>query len=97
MSRVEALQAVVVPARVIQQRTTRYNCDKCHAQLTRDDAEVSGLPNAHELIIVLDEEQCVNFFRRRDYCPECLEPVWAAINTLVGADPELERDRDYDD
>lgn len=62
-------------------------------KLNRDDPENF----AHEITITLDQDQCVNFYRSRDYCPDCMTPVWDAINLLIKADPDLERDRDYDE
>jgi predicted RNA-binding Zn-ribbon protein involved in translation (DUF1610 family) len=71
---------------------TTYRCDGCGRLISRDDRE--GL-FAHELVISLDGEECVNFYRQRDFCPDCLEPVWLKVNELLNADPEAERDRDY--
>ena len=76
---------------------TNYTCDGCGKKLTRtwpDSEENSNF--AHELAVYLDSEQCVNFRRQRDYCPACLLPVWEAINKLLKADPDDERDREYD-
>ena len=71
---------------------TIYQCDKCGGEISREDHFERY---AHELNITLDQDECVNFLRRRDYCPACLEPVWRAINELIGADPDAERDREY--
>ena len=72
---------------------TTYHCDKCGKKI--DPADWAG-DTAHELAVWLDMEQCVNFFRRRDYCPDCVKIIWAGINELIGADPEAERDQEYD-
>jgi hypothetical protein len=96
------LDADEVTRKITRQRTfiprmveeTQYTCDKCGRVINRDDRE-DGY--AHELEVRLDKEQCVNFFRQRDYCPVCLEPVWAAINQLIDANPDEERDRMYDE
>lgn len=71
---------------------TDYACDRCGKKIDPDDWDGD---TAHELVITLDDQQCVSFFRRRDYCPDCLKPIWDAINTLIRADPGKERDREY--
>lgn len=72
-----------------------YTCDKCGKEISWDSHE--GENTAHELILVLDQEQCVNFYRRRDYCDDCFEPIWETMNKLIGVnDPYVERDREYD-
>lgn len=85
---------------IFEQRTTyttTYVCDGCGKALTREWPEMEENGNcAHELTIILDQEECVNFFRQRDYCPDCLHPIWEAINKLIKADPEAERDREYE-
>jgi hypothetical protein len=74
-----------------------YACDSCGKPLTREWPEMEENGNcAHELVITLDQEECVNFFRQRDYCPDCLNPIWDAINKLIGADPDVERDKEYE-
>lgn len=69
-------------------------CDKCHKKID-PDAWV-GDRVGHELHVWLDPDQCVNFFRARDYCDDCYRPIWEAINILLHADPDEERDQDYD-
>ena len=81
----------VIPAR--PGRRVRYRCDKCGREITRED---HGDDYAHELNVWLDMEECVSFFRQRDYCPACLEPVWAALNGFLGTDPDKERDPEED-
>lgn len=86
----------VIPQQVIEQWTTHYieyHCDRCGRLISKDD-HLDGY--AHELAIAMDSDECVNFYRRRDYCPACLTPVWEAINKLIGADPDEERDREYE-
>lgn len=76
--------------------TVTYTCDKCGMKISWDEHE--GENTAHELILILDQEQCVNFYRRRDYCDNCFEPIWRTMNTLIGVDdPYVERDREYDE
>ncbi len=72
-------------------------CDKCKKPIDVDEHEEAA---AHELIVALDQEQCVSFYRRRDLCPACLDPIWLAINELLGVSGERawdERDKDYFD
>lgn len=71
----------------------RYTCDGCGKAVSRENHENDY---AHELQITLDADECVSFLRWRDYCPACLEPVWAAVNELLGTDPDEQRDREYD-
>lgn len=76
---------------------TAYMCDGCGKTITRSWPECEEHDNyAHELVIAMDQDECVNFFRQRDYCPTCMDPVWQAINKLITADPEAERDREYE-
>ena len=70
-----------------------YHCDGCGKLISKEDP---GNDYAHELAIGLDMEECVSFYRRRDLCPSCMEPAWAAINQLLGTDPDAERDREYE-
>lgn len=81
-------------------RVIDYFCDGCGGQVYPEGYGAladEGQRYAHQLTISLDPAECVSFFRRRDYCPACLEPVWQAISKLINADPNEERDRDYDD
>jgi hypothetical protein len=64
---------------------TGYQCDKCGEDISR---EAYANNYAHELEIALDQDECVRFYRRRDYCPDCLESIWLTINQLIGADPD---------
>lgn len=78
-----------VPVEVIS-----YTCDLCGKKI---DPDVwIGDNVAHELIFVLDPDECVNFYRRRDLCDTCLTPIWEAVNKLIKADTWVEKDRDYD-
>jgi hypothetical protein len=75
----------------------KRKCDSCGKAIDPDAVEDDY---AHELTIALDQDQCVNFYRRRDFCPACLEPVWEAVNLLLGITKEHqwdERDREYDE
>lgn len=62
-------------------------CDGCGRAIdpgAYDDDE------ANELIVGLNMEDCVSFYRRRDYCSRCLEPIWRAICKLIKSDPDAE-------
>jgi hypothetical protein len=74
---------------------TAYHCDGCGKMISRED---HGNGYAHDLQIWLDGEECVGFFRERDYCPACLDPIWREISRLIKADPEAEREdgREYE-
>jgi hypothetical protein len=62
-------------------------CDGCGGRISSEDPT---LPWGSTLEIWLDSEQCVSYGRSRDYCLACLNPIWAAINALIMADPEAE-------
>lgn len=79
--------------RTVSEWDTSYTCDGCGKKISPDDWAGDY---AHELTVHLDQDQCVNFFRQRDYCPDCLDPVWRTINELLNADPAKERDREYE-
>lgn len=44
--------------------------------------------HAHEVVIMLDADECVSARFRRDYCPACLDPRWRAICEIIGAGSE---------
>jgi hypothetical protein len=88
----------ILPVRPRYETLTNYKCDKCGKPISREDR--TGDAYAHELVVLLDQEECVNFFRRRDLCPGCLKPTWLAVNELLGVSGEHaddERDKDYFD
>lgn len=68
---------------------TDYTCDQCGKPISREDHDGDY---AHELQVGLDMQECVSFFRQRDYCPACLGPIWQAICKLIGGDPDEERE-----
>lgn len=76
------------PSRVL---VITYRCDKCGKEISRED---NYGDYAHELMISLDQDECVSYLRQRDYCPDCIEGIWNAINEIIGADPGAERERD---
>lgn len=69
-------------------------CDKCGRKI--DEFADEGPEVGHELTVSLDPDQCVNFYRQRDYCDECYYAVWKAINIIIDAHPDMERDKDYE-
>lgn len=70
-------------------------CDKCGRRIDPDVLE--GPATGHEIAMSLDPEECVNFYRHRDYCDVCYAPIWEGMNKLIGADPDVEReDRDLE-
>lgn len=78
---------------------TEIRCDKCNLLIFEDLDYNDPESSAQELVIRLNQDQCVNFYRQRDYCPECLEEIWLGINALIGlgaARAWEERDREYD-
>lgn len=89
------MREVTVPVQVVTESYFEITCDGCGKELTREwpAGEENGT-TAHELIIILDQYECVNFERTRDLCDDCLEPAWNAINAAIGADPDKERDDD---
>jgi hypothetical protein len=69
-------------------------CDKCGKEISYD---LHAEEAAHELILMLDQDQCVNFYRRRDYCDDCFAQIWEMMNSLIGVnEPYMERDREYE-
>lgn len=81
--------------RQVPVEVTSYTCDGCGKSI---DPDVwIGDNVGHELVIILDPDECVSFYRRRDLCDECLTPIWEAVNKLIKADSWVERDREYDD
>jgi hypothetical protein len=76
-----------VMARPVRLRSVAYACDKCGKSISPEEMDDLA---ANELVIRLNEEQCVSTMFRRDYCTECLEPIWEAICGLIGADPDTE-------
>lgn len=73
-------------------------CDKCGRAISTDPAVFLEDQNkaAQELLIYLNPEECVHYGKRRDYCPDCLDPIWNAICELIGADPDMDGD-DFED
>lgn len=74
---------------------TDVTCDGCGKTISYEEHYDLDLV-AHEIVISLDGDECVNFFRRRDYCDQCNTPIWEAINKLINSEVWVERDKDYD-
>ncbi len=69
------------------QRVEERTCDKCGNSISWDE-HYDPEHVAHELLIYLDPDECVNSRFRRDYCDLCLEHIWAGICGLIGANPD---------
>jgi hypothetical protein len=54
-------------------------------------ANEPGKPTAHEIVVGLDEEECVSFRHRRDYCPGHMTIVWRTICGAIAAAENDER------
>lgn len=91
MARQVSYETVSEPRRV---RVTAYACDGCGGEISPGDIDETF---ANELVITLNQDECVSFFRRRDYCTACLEPIWQAVSKLIKADPDTEGDDREDD
>jgi hypothetical protein len=74
-------------SRPIQLRNVTYACDKCGRPISPEEMDDLF---ANELVVRLNEEECVSTTFRRDYCTECLEPAWLAICEAIGADPDAQ-------
>ena len=86
MARQESLETIRTVTTVTR---TTYTCDGCGGEISPDDMDETF---ANELVIALNQDQCVCSIRRRDYCAACLEPIWQAISELIKADPDAEGD-----
>lgn len=80
-------QVTRVPATVQCLTTvTAYTCDKCAAVFSQEDQDDGN--GTSEIMIALDQDECVGAKHRRDYCADCAGPVWAAICAAIGEDPD---------
>lgn len=89
MSRTEQRKPVDVPATTSYKTVTKLTCDGCGKEISLD---ITAAPDeeANELAVLLNVDWCVSMLRRRDYCNDCLLPIWEAINKLIKADPDQE-------
>jgi len=66
-------------------RIVHITCDKCGRALDRDGDE-EQFPN--ELVLVLNEYECVSQKFLKDLCTECLTPIWLDLCQILGVDPD---------
>ena len=64
-----------------------FNCDGCGRELIEGDYNGDEV---NDLRVYLNPHECVSFGHGRDYCTECVKPIWDAICKLIGADPDSE-------
>ena len=65
--------------------TETFTCDGCGQEISVDGIDGDY---ANDLRVYLNPNECVNHGHGRDYCTECLKPIWDAICKLIGADPD---------
>lgn len=80
----------------IYNRVEERTCDKCGTSIDPREYNDPGKV-AHELLIYLDSDECVNAKFRRDYCDNCLHHIWSTICQLIGADPDDFSGSSFDD
>lgn len=85
MTRTEHYETITPKAMTV--RVEMRACDGCGRAI--DGGAYDG-DEANELIVGLNLDDCVRFYRRRDYCTVCLEPIWQAICKLIKSDPDAE-------
>lgn len=83
-----------VEDRTLQIEEVIIDCEKCDKEISPEDNEPRY---ANELIILLNQEQCVNQGFRIDLCTECLIPVWEAICNLINRNPDDISKSDFED
>ena len=64
---------------------TEYTCSRCGKEINPGWDEPRF---ANELIILLNDEQCVAQRFRKDLCTACLEPLWQDLCQVLGVDPD---------
>lgn len=62
-----------------------YTCTKCGKIIHPEWDEPEF---ANELVLMLNDNQCVSQRFRKDYCTPCLEPIWPALCQILGVDPD---------
>lgn len=82
MTRQRTTEDVPVPAHTMQVESFTVTCDKCGAAYRAHDH------CTNEIIIAMDEGECVSFAHRRDYCAPCAAGVWEAVCAVIRADPD---------
>ena len=76
----------------------QIRCDKCGCEISDElgDFDDNLYPQTVEVALNLD--LCVRDGAfRRDYCKTCCNHVWAAICTIIQADPDDDSRSDYED
>lgn len=77
----------VVTPKPLRVKKTAYACDSCGRPVSPDEMD-DGFAN--ELVIMLNQDECVHTSFRRDYCTSCLEGIWQRICEAISADPDAE-------
>lgn len=91
--REEFVDVILVPAHEETTLRTKVTCAGCGKPLGY--LYEGGADNdINHLAVALNEDDCVNLFRERDYCTPCVTPIWDTINKLIGADPDVERENE---
>jgi hypothetical protein len=70
----------------------KYKCDFCGTELDHDGMD-DMFPN--ELIVLLNQDECVSNRFRRDLCNSCLDKIWNKICKLIRADPDDISGKDF--
>lgn len=64
-------------------KTESITCDRCGADCGGEDDHLSN-----EIIIALDQDECVGAVHRRDLCADCSGEAWARLCEVLGIDPD---------
>lgn len=73
------------------ERQVTVTCDKCKREFPLEDYATN------EIIVAMDQDSCVSYVHRRDYCIDCLGDIWVGICRLIGADPDQEGRTGFED
>lgn len=72
--------------------TVTCDGDGCGKHGDEDGRVIDGDPDTeefiHEVIVCLDQDECVSTKVRRDYCDTCLTGPWEAISAAMGIDAD---------
>jgi len=84
----------LIETRPVTSWETQYTCTKCGRGINPgwDEPEF-----ANELIILLNQDECVSHRFRKDYCTNCLTPLWDDLCHLLGLDPTDTSGEDFHD
>lgn len=77
------------------------HCDKCEKLISPEGDDYHAVSEAdpwyaNELIIYLNPDECASQRFRRDYCTDCLKPIWDKLCELIGADPDDISGKDFE-